>query len=147
MRLECVEGGFEHLLAELALNHLDLVLADRPAPTDAHLKLQSRLVGEADVALYGGRELQRRLTAGFPRSLDGAPLLLPARSHPLRADIDAWLQHHDLHPEIVGEFFDSALLKDLRPRRSRAVSRTRRDARRDRRPVRRAAGRHAGRRA
>ena len=111
MRVECVEGGFEHLLAELALNHLDLVLADRPAPTDAHLKLQSRLVGKADVALFGSRGLHARLAAGFPRSLDGAPLLLPARSHPLRADIDAWLQHYDLHPDVVGEFSDSALLK------------------------------------
>lgn len=111
MRLECSEGGFEHLLSELALNHLDLVLADRPAPTDAHLKLQSRLVGKADVALYGDRKLNTRFAAGFPHSLDAAPLLLPARNHPLRADIDAWLQHHDLHPEIVGEFFDSALLK------------------------------------
>ncbi len=111
MRLECHEGGFEHLLAELALNRLDLVLADRPAPTDAHLKLQSHLVGKAGVALFGRDELQRRFAPGFPQSLADAPLLLPARSHPLRADIDAWLQQHELRPEIVGEFSDSALLK------------------------------------
>lgn len=111
MRLECTEGAFEHLLAELAMNRLDMVLADRPAPTDAHLKLQSHLVGKAGVDLYGTADLQARCAPGFPRSLNGMPLLLPARSHPLRADIDAWLQQHELRPEIVGEFSDSALLK------------------------------------
>lgn len=111
MRLECSEGGFEHLLAELALNRLDLVLADRPAPGDAHLKLQSHLVGKAGIALYASNRLQQRYEEDFPRRLDGAPLLLPSRSHPLRADIDAWLQQHELRPEVVGEFSDSALLK------------------------------------
>lgn len=111
MRLECTEGGFEPLLAELALNRLDLVLADRPAPTDAHLKLQSQPIGTAEIALYAGNDLHGRLAAGFPRSLAGAPVLVPARSHPLRADIEAWFQQRDLHPEIVGEFADSALLK------------------------------------
>jgi len=111
MRLECSEGGFEHLLAELAINHLDLVLADRPAPTDAHLKLQSHLIGKASIALYAHSALHARYTDGFPRSVNGAPLLLPARNHPLRADIDAWLQQHELRPEVVGEFSDSALLK------------------------------------
>lgn len=111
MRLECTEGGFEHLLAELAMNRLDMVLADRPAPTDAHLKLQSHLIGKAGVDLYGTADLHRRLAPDFPHRLEGAPLLLPARSHPLRADVDAWLQQHELHPEIVGEFSDSALLK------------------------------------
>ena len=111
MRLECSEGGFEHLLAELAMNRLDLIIADRPAPTDAHLKLQSHPIGRAEIDLYAVRELQERFIRDYPRSLNGAPLLLPVRSHPLRADIDAWLQQHDLRPEIVGEFFDSALLK------------------------------------
>lgn len=111
MRLECSEGEFEHLLAELAINRLDLVIADRPAPTDAHLKLQSHLIGKAQIALYAHVELQRRYGSNFPKSLTGAPLLLPARGHPLRADIDAWLQQHELRPDVVGEFSDSALLK------------------------------------
>lgn len=111
MRLECVEGDFDHLLGELALNRLDLVIADRSAPQRANLRLHSQLLGTVDIALYGSAALKRAHAAGFPASLQGAPLLLPARSDPLRAAIDAWLDAHGLRPEIVGEFGDSALLK------------------------------------
>jgi LysR family transcriptional activator of nhaA len=111
MRLECIEGDFEHLLAELALNRLDLVLTDRSAPTDAHLKLQSRLLGTVGIDLYGVDRLRKRHGADFPRHLEGAPVLLPVRSNPLRGAIDAWFARHNLKPEIVGEFSDSALLK------------------------------------
>ena len=38
-------------------------------------------------------------------------MLLPARNNPLRGAIDAWLESHEICPEIVGEFSDSALLK------------------------------------
>jgi LysR family transcriptional activator of nhaA len=43
--------------------------------------------------------------------LNGAPVLLPVRSNPLRGAIDAWFARNNLKPELVGEFSDSALLK------------------------------------
>jgi len=111
VRLECLEGSFDHLLSELALNRLDIVLADRSAPTDAHLKLHSQLLGTVGIDLFGTAKLHRRYAADFPRRLNGAPVLLPTRSNPLRVAIDAWFDQHELVPEIVGEFSDSALLK------------------------------------
>ncbi|MBL8478278.1 MAG: LysR family transcriptional regulator [Sterolibacteriaceae bacterium] len=111
MRLECIEGNVDHLLAELALNRLDLVLTDRSAPTDAHLKLQSRLLGTVGIDLYAADGLHDRYAADFPQRLNGAPVLLPVRSNPLRGAIDAWFARHNLKPEVVGEFSDSALLK------------------------------------
>ncbi len=111
MRLECVEADLDHLLGELALNRLDMVVADRSAPQRANLRLHSHLLGTADIALYGSAALRRAHAAGFPGSLQGAPLLLPTRSDPLRTAIDGWFEAHGLRPEIVGEFGDSALLK------------------------------------
>jgi LysR family transcriptional activator of nhaA len=111
VRLECIEGEFDHLLGELAVNRLDLVLADRSAPQRANLRLQSKLLGNVAIALYGTKELQREYARNFPESLRGAPLLLPARSDPLRTSIDAWLEAHDILPQVVGDFSDSALLK------------------------------------
>lgn len=111
LRLECIEGEFEHLLGELALNRLDLVVADRSAPQRANLKLDSHLLGNVGISLFGSVDLCDRYGQEFPRHLDGAPLLLPTRSDPLRGAIDAWFEAHDLRPEIVGEFSDSALLK------------------------------------
>jgi LysR family transcriptional activator of nhaA len=111
VRLECIEGDFERLLGELALNGLDLVVADRSAPQRAHLKLQSHLLGNVGISLFGSKDLHQRYGNGFPGSIDGAPLLLPARSDPLRSAIDLWLEAQELRPDIVGEFTDSALLK------------------------------------
>lgn len=111
VRLECIEGEFEHLLGELALNRLDLVVADRSAPQRANLKLHSHLLGHAGVSLFGSADLHKRYGQHFPQGLDGAPLLLPARRDPLRNAIDAWLEAHEIRPDIVAEFTDSALLK------------------------------------
>ncbi len=111
VRLECVEGDLEKLLAELALNRIDLVVADRPAPQRANLKLQSHLRLAGDVDLYATDALHQAYASGFPHSLDGAPLLLPARDVPLRIAIDAWLDAREIRPQVVGEFSDSALLK------------------------------------
>ena len=111
VRLECVEGDFERLLGELALNRLDLVIADRSAPHRANLKLHSHLLGTGDIDLYAGHALHARLAAGFPRSLDNAPLLLPVQGDPLRATIDAWFEAQGLRQLVIAEFSDSALLK------------------------------------
>jgi LysR family transcriptional activator of nhaA len=111
VRLECIEGEFEHLLGELALNRLDLVVADRSAPQRANLKLHSHLLGNVGISLFGSTDLHKRYGKRFPHGLDGAPMLLPARSDPMRGAIDVWLDTHELRPDIVGEFTDSALLK------------------------------------
>jgi len=111
VRLECIEGEFEHLLGELALNRLDLVVADRSAPQRANLKLHSHLLGNFGISLFGSADLHKRYGKNFPQGLDGAPMLLPARSDPLRSAMDAWLEANEIRLDIVGEFTDSALLK------------------------------------
>lgn len=111
VRLECVEGDFERLLGDLAVNRLDLVVADRSAPQRANLRLHSQQLGNAEIALFGDATLHKAYAKHFPQSLEGAPILLPARSNPLRNAIDAWLEALDVHPVVIGEFTDSALLK------------------------------------
>lgn len=111
VRLECIEGDFDNLLAELALNRLDVVIADRSAPQQANLRWHSQQLAHADVGIFGTADLHRIHANGFPLSLDGAPMLLPARTDPLRNAIDGWLESRELRPQIIAEFTDSALLK------------------------------------
>jgi LysR family transcriptional activator of nhaA len=54
--------------------------------------------------------LAARYRDDFPKSLNGAPLLLPTRNNAIRGRIDTWLETHDLHPDLIGEFDDNALL-------------------------------------
>lgn len=110
VRLICDEDEFEDLLADLALHKLDVVLTDRPAPVGGNLKVFSSRLGEFATGLFGSAELSEQLDGDFPDSLNGAPMLLPTRHNALRGQIDRWLEAHQLHPRIVGEFEDSALM-------------------------------------
>ena len=110
VRLICDEGEFETLLGELALHRLDVVLTDRAAPVGGNLKVFSTRLGDFENGLFGTPDLLERYQADFPKSLDGAPLLLPTRHNALRGRIDRWLESAGIRPKIVGEFEDSALL-------------------------------------
>jgi LysR family transcriptional activator of nhaA len=110
VRLICSEGGFEPLLAELALHHIDLVLTDRPAPTGGNLKVFSTQLGDFAAGLFGSAALVERYGPGYPASLDDAPLFLPTRQNALRGRIDRWIEAVGIRPRVVGEFQDSALL-------------------------------------
>jgi LysR family transcriptional activator of nhaA len=110
VRLICHEGGFDALLADLALHRLDVVLTDRPASAHASLRVFNHPLGEYRIAIFGTAALAQRHGQGFPHSLTGAPLLLPTRNNALRGRIDQWLASHRLRPDIVGEFDDSALM-------------------------------------
>jgi len=111
LRLLCHEGEFEQLLAELAMHHLDLVLAGQPAPHNPNLRLMGERLVESPVDWYGPSALvHKAAVAGFPQSLATLPVLLPTGHSALRPRLDRWFDVQGLRPHIVGEFEDSALL-------------------------------------
>lgn len=111
LRLHCNEGAFDQLLHELASHSLDLVLADRPAPAAGQQAMQSHLLARCPVMIFATPALSARYRAGFPHSLQRAPLLLPSRDNVLRSQLEHWLDEQGIRPEIVGEFKDGALLQ------------------------------------
>ena len=111
VRVQCLEDSPDRLLAELAIHGLDLVLADAPAGPTVKLKAYSHLLGECGVSVFGVERLAKARRRRFPRSLDGAPFLLPTPDAALRRLLDQWFEAQGIRPDIVGEFDDSALLK------------------------------------
>jgi len=111
VRMICREASLDMLLAELAVHRLDLVLADRPIPSTVSTRGFSHKLGECAVSFFATEKLAKKLTGGFPACLDGAPLLLPGSGTQLRSGIDQWMDKHRLHPRIIAEFDDSALMK------------------------------------
>jgi len=105
-----MEDEYDALLADLALNKLDVVLTDRAVRATPSLRVFSHLLMESPMQLYGVPKLARRYRRNFPASLNGAPLLLPTRNNALRGRIDAWFVQHGVQPEVVGEFEDNAML-------------------------------------
>ena len=111
LRLLCHEGEFEQLLGELAMHHLDLVLAGQAAPQNPNLRLTSERLLESPVDWYGPAALvNKAAVAEFPQSLARLPVLLPTGHSALRPRLDRWFDAQGLRLHIVGEFEDSALL-------------------------------------
>jgi LysR family transcriptional activator of nhaA len=107
----CFDGEPDRLLAQLALHELDIVLSDVPANPRLGVRAFNHLLGECGVTFFGTDELARKYRHGFPESLDGAPLLVPAGNSALRRSLDQWFDMLGIRPRIRGEFADSALLK------------------------------------
>lgn len=110
VKLVCREDKFERLLAELALHRLDLVLADRPIPAGVDIKGYSHRLGECGITFLAAPAVAQRLVGAFPHCLDGTPLLIPGEDSAVRAPLLRWLRGQNVHPRLVGEFDDGALM-------------------------------------
>jgi len=109
--LVCREDAPTRLFAELAVQRLDLVLSDTPIAPGLDVKAYNHVVGESTTTLFAIPPIARRLKRGFPKSLEGAPFLMPSKTAAIRRQLDHWLEEQDVRPAIIGEFEDSALLK------------------------------------
>jgi LysR family transcriptional activator of nhaA len=111
IHLVCHVGRPEELLAHLALHQLDLVLLDMPAPPAVKVRVYNHHLGESPISIFATPKLHAGLRRHFPRSLDGAPMLLPTESTSLRRSLDQWFETQQIRPDVRAEFSDSALMK------------------------------------
>lgn len=110
VKIECVEGSPEGLLPKLAAHELDLVLAEAPATSALRGRLFNHLLGSSGLALFATAPLARFYRRGFPKSLTGAPFLLPMRKAVLRQALEDWFEAESITPRVLGEFQDTALI-------------------------------------
>ncbi|MDP1692499.1 MAG: transcriptional activator NhaR [Burkholderiaceae bacterium] len=113
VRIVCREWKLDSLLAELALHRLDLVISDSPIPPSVSVRAFNHRLGASDVSFFAAPNLLERCAGVFPQCLDGAPLLMPGEDTAVRQRLRAWFQQRSLHPQVVGEFDDSALAKEF----------------------------------
>jgi LysR family transcriptional regulator, transcriptional activator of nhaA len=113
VRLNCIDGEPDRLIARLALHEIDVVVSDHPANPQLGVKTFNHLLGDCGVSFLGRNDLARRYRRGFPRSLHGAPMLLPAENSALRRSLEQWFDEQGIRPLVRGVFTDSALLKSF----------------------------------
>jgi LysR family transcriptional activator of nhaA len=110
VRLICSEGKFPDLLAQLALNRLDLVLADEPMSKRISVKAFNHPLGRTSMSFFCAPALQAQLQGDFPACLNGCPMLIQGAQASVRLQLDGWLIRHHIQPRIIGEFDDAALM-------------------------------------
>jgi LysR family transcriptional activator of nhaA len=111
VRITCREDKLERLLADLAIQRLDLVISDSPMPSHLDIKGYSQKLGECGISFFATQALAERYGPNFPRGLQGAPLLIPGQETVVRNRLMRWFAEQNVQPRIIGEFDDSALMK------------------------------------
>ena len=111
VRLVCLESSLADLLADLSVHKIDLVLADAPMSPTLNVRAYNHLLGESGLSFFATRKAARKYKAGFPHSLNEAPMLIPTASSALRRSLEQWLEQQDIKPVMVAEFEDRALMK------------------------------------
>jgi len=99
-RLTVIEGTAEALATQLASHSLSFVLTDERPAAIAGIHAHTLLISAIEI--FAPAKLARRLSRNFPKSLAGAPFLLPAASG-LRREAERWLATHKLKIEPLAE--------------------------------------------
>ena len=110
VRMICSEGKFPDLLAKLALNQLDLVIADEPMSKRMSVKAFNHELGSTPMSFFCEPALRKTLKGEFPECLNNAPMLIQGAQASIRQQWEGWLSRHQLHPRTIGEFDDGALM-------------------------------------
>jgi len=110
VRLVASEGKFPDLLSRLAINRLDLVIADEPMARRTSVRAFNHPLGRSSMSFCATPALAKQLHGAFPGCLSSMPMLLPGAQASVRPQLEAWFTRHSLAPRIVGEFDDAALM-------------------------------------
>jgi LysR family transcriptional activator of nhaA len=113
VQVVCDHGKPDYLMAQLAVNALDVVLADAPLGPSSKVRAFSHLLGESGLSFMSAPRMAARYRRGFPKSLDGAPFLMPAENTVLHRLLEQWFDAQGIRPLVRGEFADLGLLKIL----------------------------------
>jgi LysR family transcriptional activator of nhaA len=111
VQIYCYEDKVERLLSDITLQRIDLVLSDTPLTSSSNANIFNHLLGESAVTVFANSELAAIYRPNFPRSLCGAPFLLPTNNTALRRSLDQWFDNENIRPNIQAEIEDSALIK------------------------------------
>ncbi|MFM2275772.1 MAG: hypothetical protein RL211_1644 [Pseudomonadota bacterium] len=110
VRLICSEGKFPDLLAQLALHRLDLVIADEPMSRRISVKAFNHPLGSTAMSFFCAPQLKPLLKGEFPACLNDVPMLIQGASASVRQQLEGWLTRYQIHPRVIGEFDDGALM-------------------------------------
>jgi LysR family transcriptional activator of nhaA len=110
VRLICSEGKFPDLLAQLALHRLDLVIADEPMSSRISVKAFNHPLGRSAMSFFCAPVLKLQLQGEFPQCLNDMPMLIQGTAASVRQQLESWLTRYQIHPRIIGEFDDGALM-------------------------------------
>lgn len=111
VQVVCHDDKTERLMSRLALNELDVVLSDIPVSPLVKVRAHNHLLGECGVLFFAAKKLAAKYRHHFPKSLDGAPFIMPMEGTALRRSLDEWFDKHGIQPIVNAEVSDCDMLE------------------------------------
>ncbi len=105
------EHTTEELFKKISTHELDIILTNKLNLTDK-TDFQIKNVGKDNISIYGAKNY-KKLIKGFPKSLNGAPIILPTMHSKLRYDLEHAFKSMKILYELVAEVQDSSVKKAL----------------------------------
>jgi LysR family transcriptional activator of nhaA len=105
-------GSFADGLRSLEAHLIDVLLANTAPPRDAATPWVAHAIAEQPVSLVGPPRKNRRKRS-LKDLLGSEPLVLPAADSSIRSGFDALVDRLGVHPRIVAEVDDMAMLRLL----------------------------------
>ncbi|MBC7753385.1 MAG: LysR family transcriptional regulator [Moraxellaceae bacterium] len=104
------EGKSDELIRELASHRMDLMVTNfLPTGNDAK-GLHPKSITKKNVSFYAAPKF-KSLRKGFPKSISGAPMILPTYDSRLRQDLDHWAKLNKIELNIIIESQDISVKK------------------------------------
>jgi len=113
VRLICTEGEQENLLENLVIDKLDMILTDQPLHANSTVRAYNHQLAESSMTFFASPKLNLDQRGTFPDYLDKQMFLISGKKAAMRQHLTFWFELHNISPEIVAEFDDSALLKSF----------------------------------
>lgn len=111
VKIRLLEGNVEELLREMTNMHVDVILSNYSGMND-NKNLFFKSLGKTPVSFYGSKSFSH-LKKGFPKSLNGQPVILPTSHSKLRHDVDHYLHLNNVTPLTIAETQDTSVQKSL----------------------------------
>lgn len=111
--LTILEAEPSELLRSLVAHRIDVILSDQNLQgSSSDSSLLSTRMFHRPIHAYGTSDFQS-VAEDFPRSLNGAPCILPTYHSKLRSDLEHYFNSHNLIVDRIAETQDSMLQKIL----------------------------------
>lgn len=105
-------GTLRELLIELQTHALDVILSNHPVRRERETSWHSHLLAEQSVSLVSKKSVKKKKFQ-FPEDLKTTPIMLPTLESNIRSSFDLLMHHYGIHPKILAEVDDMAMLRLL----------------------------------
>lgn len=110
--LSIYEDSLESLLRQLLAHQLEVLITDQEVSSLKNDNIFSKKILHRPIIAYASPKFSH-LKKNFPKSLDGAPCIVPTSHSKVRADIEHYFHLNKIRPKFIAETQDTSLQKIL----------------------------------